>query len=84
MIQHKMNGWFNRTDLGNAANAIRTTAAAEPGRWLHHGGLDCKYVEIRIDMRTGDFVMMNATGARMTNEVILDMFPQLGPIEVVG
>lgn len=80
MIQHSTNGWFDRREFSKATEAIRSTAWTDPGRWLHHGGLECKYIELRIDMRTGDFIFMNSNGERLTNEVIVDMFPQLGPI----
>ena len=75
------NGWFHATDLGNVANIIRTTAAAEPTRWLEHG-IDCKYVEIRVDMRTGDFCLKNAFGEMMSDKDILAMFPGVGDIEL--
>lgn len=76
-----LNGWFHSTDLGNVANIIRTTAAADPVRWLTHG-IDCKYVEIKIDMRTGDFCLKNAFGDMMSDSSILTMFPDIGKIEL--
>lgn len=81
--QHKMNGWFLAADFGKVALAIHTTNQHEPTRWLNHGGLECKYVELRIDMRTGDFTILGASGNRLSNEAVLDMFPMLGEIEVV-
>lgn len=85
MHQHKTNQWFCRGDsFLQAAMAVSATARDEPTRWLQHGGLDCKYVHLRIDMRTGDFIFLNNEGAKMTNEEILDMFPQLRPIVVYG
>lgn len=82
--QHKTNGWFLASGFGAVALAIHTTTQHEPTRWLHHGGLNCKYVELRIDMRTGDFVICGADqNRRLSNEEVLDMFPMLGEIEVV-
>jgi hypothetical protein len=75
------NGWFHSTDLGNVAKIIRTTALADPTRWLKHG-IDCKYVEIRVDMRTGDFCLKNAFNELMSDADILAMFPDLGEIEL--
>ena len=81
MRQHRQNGWFVSADLGKAVKAIHTTATGEPTRWLEHG-IDCKYVEIRVDMRTGDFCLKNAFGDIIPNETIIAMFPTLGDIEV--
>lgn len=81
--QHKTNGWFVSSDLGKVMLAIHTTAQHEPTRWLHHGGLACKYVGVRVDMRTGDFTVVDAKGGRLSNEALMDMFPMLGEIEVI-
>lgn len=78
MIQFR-NGWFHATDLVNVAAVIYSTARSEPTRWLKHGIL-CKYVEIRVDMRTGDFVLRDNDGNILTNEAIELMFPALCPI----
>lgn len=75
MIQFR-NGWFHSTDLANVAEVIRTTAQSEPTRWLEHG-IDCKYIEIRVDMRTGDFILKNAFGDIVSIKTIQAMFPQL-------
>lgn len=79
MIQFR-NGWFHATDLVNAASVIHTTARSEPTKWLENG-IACKYVEIRIDMRTGDFILRDNDGNRLPNETIAAMFPALCPIE---
>lgn len=77
MIQLR-NGWFNATDLGNVANVMRRTAAAEPGKWVdHHETIDCKYIEIRVDMRSGDFCLKNAFGDMLSLTQIQLMFPEL-------
>lgn len=81
MLKHKNNGWFHRNHLPDVATALYTTAVQEPTRWLKHG-IDCKYVEIRVDMRTGDFCLKNAFGDMLPDEDILAMFPQLGEIKV--
>lgn len=75
------NGWFHASDLANVANIIRTTAAAEPTRWLEHG-IDCKYVEIRVDMRTGDFCLKNAFGELIPDATLFAMFPDIDEIEL--
>lgn len=82
--QYGTNGWFCREDFLLAAMVVNQIADTQPTRWLNHGGLDCKYVQLRVDMRTGDFCIQNNDGHRMTNEEVLDMFPQLGPIVTYG
>lgn len=83
MHQHVQNGWFHSVDLDAATQAIHKTAHTEPTRWLEHG-IDCKYVQVQVDMRTGDFIIKNAFGDRLNNVDILKMFPELGPIEPIG
>jgi hypothetical protein len=75
MIQLR-NGWFHNTDLANVAEIIRTTAQSEPCRWLEHG-IDCKYVELRVDMRSGDFILKTALGEIISPATLLAMFPRL-------
>lgn len=81
--QHIRNGWFSSADLGQVMKAIHETARTEPTRWLEHG-IDCKYVQVRVDMRTGDFCIQNAFGDRLLNEEILRMFPSIESIETFG
>lgn len=77
MIQYR-NGWFNATDLGNIAEEMRKTAAAEPGKWIGQPDtIDCKYIEIRVDMRSGDFCLKNAFGDMLTLTQIQLMFPNI-------
>ena len=83
MRQHVQNGWFVSADLGTMMKAIHETARREPIRWLEHG-IDCKYVQVQVDMRTGDFIVKNAFGDRLNNVDILKMFPEVGPIEPFG
>ena len=83
MRQDPRNKWFIAPDLGKALRAIHETARDEPGRWVSSGEIDCKYIQVRVDMRSGNFIFQNAFGDRMTDEAILSMFPSLGPIEPV-
>lgn len=82
--QRKVNGWFVGADLGPVMKAIATTARTDPGRWIQADGtIGCKYVEVRVDMRTGDFVLKNAFGDLLTFDQINQMFPELGEITFV-
>lgn len=80
--QRKVNGWFVRDDFSKVAQAVGEVARTEPTRWVKHG-IDCKYVEVRVDMRTGDFCIKNAFGGLVDADTLLAMFPDLGPIEQV-
>lgn len=81
MLKHKNNGWFHRNYLTDVAAVIFKTAVTEPTRWVDKA-IDCKYVEIRVDMRTGDFCLKNSFNNLMTDEDILAMFPDLAKIEI--
>lgn len=81
MKQHDRNKWFQAPGLVDVAQVISDTAKNEPLRWLEHG-IDCKYLTVQVDMRSGDFIIKNAFGDRLSNEDILKMFPALAPIEV--
>ena len=74
MLQHLRNGWFTNSSLPRFLEAVRT-AAAEHTRWLKQP--DCKYIELRIDMRTGDFIVKNAQGHVRTLEQLQELFPEL-------
>lgn len=72
------NGWFHSTDLANVAEVVRRTAQSEPGKWVENTDtIDCKYIEIRIDMRTGDFCLKNAFGELLTLKQIQLLFPEI-------
>ena len=82
MRQHNQNKWFQAPELIGAVQAIADTAKNDPMRWLAHG-IDCKYVNVQVDLRSGDFIIKNAFGDRLSNEDVVKMFPDLGPIETV-
>lgn len=80
MIQHRQNRWFHAFQLPEAAIAVAEVARKAPTRWLGVG-VHVKYVDIRVDMRTGDFCFIDNEGNRLDDETIEKLFPQLGPIE---
>jgi len=74
MIQHPRNGWFARASLPKFFEAV-LVACSEHTRWLKQP--DCKYIELRIDMRTGDFIVKNAQGHERSLEQLKELFPEL-------
>lgn len=83
IYRHAQNKWFEAGSLYPVVKAIHETARNEPTKWLECG-LDCKYVEVRVDMRTGDFCFKNAFGDLLSDADILRMFPSLGSVETFG
>jgi hypothetical protein len=47
----------------------------EHTRWL--GEPACKYVQLYIDQRTGDFIIRDMRGSKLTHEQVYAMFPEL-------
>jgi hypothetical protein len=61
--------WFDSSEFVRAATEVH---------WLDHPG--CKYVSLRVDQRTGDFIFQNSDGNKMTPAQVYAMFPALkGP-----
>jgi hypothetical protein len=74
MIQHPRNGWFANASLPKFIEAV-LVACSEHTRWLKQP--DCKYIELRIDMRSGDFIVKNAQGDVRSLEQLRKLFPEL-------
>lgn len=75
MKQHSTNGWFASSEFIRAATAVHTAAVNEHIRWL--GNVGVKYLQFRIDQRTGDFIVLDAHGNVVPNDVLYGMFPEL-------
>ena len=75
MRQHTQNGWFHASEFMRAAEVIHKTATEEHTRWL--GFFGCKYLQLRVDQRTGDFIFQNEDGKHMESDAIYLMFPEL-------
>lgn len=76
MKQHSLNGWFTHLDFPRFVSAVRT-AAAEHDRHLSSGMTRAKYIEPRIDLRTGDFIIKDGDGKTLTAEEVYTLFPEL-------
>lgn len=74
MKQHLRNGWFAGFEFTRFIEAV-LCGVSEHTRWLKQP--DCKYIDIRIDMRTGDFIVKNAQGDVRTLEQLQKLFPEL-------
>lgn len=75
MNKHPVNGWFSRAHLIDCLKMVAHTALVRPTQWLHAPTL--KYVEIRIDMRSDDFIIKDACGKEATVDDLKKMFPRL-------
>ena len=58
-----------------AAHVIHGAATEEHTRWI--GRIDCKYLQLRIDQRTGDFSIRDAEDNIVDNDTLYEMFPEL-------
>lgn len=75
MRQHSTNGWFHASELVRAVTAIAEAATTVHIHWINYPGT--KYVQIRVDQRTGDFVLLNQSGNVLPLETVYGMFPTL-------
>lgn len=75
MRQHPENQWFHSSEFLRAATVVHQVATTEHTR--HLGFFNCKYLQFRIDQRTGDFIILDRNGVRLDSESIYKMFPEL-------
>ncbi len=69
------NNWFDAADYERATRVIHGVAEDDPSNWLGHS--ESKYIMVRIDMRTGDFILLDLRGNIIEDEVLYDLFPSL-------
>jgi hypothetical protein len=67
IYQNDLNGWFNSGSLQRLFFHL-TQAVNERFAWLPRS--KCKYLTVRIDMRTGDFLLLDGYGEVLTKEDI--------------
>lgn len=65
LYRNDLNEWFNSGSLQRLFFHI-TQAVNEKFAWLPIS--KCKYLTVRIDMRTGDFLLLDQYGVRLTTE----------------
>ena len=80
MKQHPTNGWFHSSQLQKVVDIIKKTSTQEHQRWLTLGSRT-KYLQLRIDQRTGDFTILDAYGSQLSLAEIYMLFPELNDLE---
>lgn len=60
------NPWFNAPAFMKVVTRIAEVARNKPAQWLKCS--NAKYVEIRVDMRTGAFIVKDQDGAILSGE----------------
>lgn len=70
MLPDLRNGWYRYTEFIKAMKAVEKTANKHTA-WLNQG-INCKYIDIRVDMRTGDFVVKDGYGAIIPHEQLME------------
>lgn len=63
-MKPQSNGWYSHTEFSEFSTALKS-AADKHMAWLDQ--IDMKYLEVRVDMRTGDFLVKNAQGHVVDN-----------------
>jgi len=74
--QDKLNGWFYAEELVRATTAVSNAIKRSPTNWMKVG-ITVKYIQIRIDQRTGDFILQDGYGQPMINDEIYELYPDL-------
>lgn len=78
---HPENNWFWSGELVRAVAEIHRRATQDHTHWLSSAGvpvpLNCKYVQIRIDQRTGDFILQDNNGQMLFHDEVYALFPAL-------
>lgn len=67
IVRHR-NGWLPRSAFDRVMEAIAVNA--DQLTFLHVSEWSCKYMEVRVDMRTGDFIIKNNHGDVVSDEII--------------
>jgi len=56
------------TNLQGVFDFIQTATGDNPDGWQWFKNSECKYIELRIDMRDGGFILKNGEGERISLE----------------
>lgn len=72
---HQQNGWFIASEFLRAAtavhNACRTLNFMIDDLWR------CKYVQLYVDHRTGDFIFRDGAGVLLSHDEVYRLYPSL-------
>lgn len=75
MKQHPTNGWFSATEFMRCVKAMHTVCTTNHVHWLDH--IRCKYVNIYVDQRTGDFILKDREGVVLDVDTVYKLYPEL-------
>lgn len=75
MQRFPTNGWFPASQFGRVCKAIHQAATQDHTRYMGH--LNCKYVSVYVDLRTGDFILRDREGNIIEDETLYSIFPEL-------
>ena len=75
MRQHPRNGWVHSSEFLRAATTIHKYATTVHTHWLGVPG--CKYLSLRVDQRTGDFIVRDSEDHIVEAETLYATFPEL-------
>lgn len=84
MKQHEQNKWFDKSELMRFMHVMSKVAMTEHTRWNAEGRVHLKYIDVRVDQRTGDFMIKDAHGEPVTKELIETVFPELRDVWMTG
>lgn len=66
--QVNCNRWHDREEFNEVIETIKKLSVEDDYSWSWAKNWDCKYVDIRIDMRDGGFVLTDREGKRINLE----------------
>jgi hypothetical protein len=75
LLRHSGDGtnWVNPSELARVMKALYESSTQRHTDWLGH--MNTKYLTVRMDMRTGHFIILNNAGERVDgNDEILKKF----------
>lgn len=75
MKSYPQNGWFHSAEFLRAAQAVH--AARGSLNYMHTRLLNCKYVQLYVDQRTGSFIFRDGEGNMLTHAEVYLLFPSL-------
>lgn len=73
--RNPVNQWIVRSEFMRVMHAMHEQATTNHMHWLNVS--NCKYVMIRVDQRTGDFLLADQNGSPLPDDVIGKLYPQL-------
>ena len=70
-----INQWISRSEFGRVCRAVHNGVGSL--QFMAANLWRCKYIQFRIDQRTGSFLMLDGEGKVLTKAEIYRMFPEL-------